>query len=497
MLLSFLIKGVGMMSTLNKPKFKKLTYSSFGGAPLVKSLWDRFDLSLLMAQSGMHKKSGVPTWQLAFLMVIGLLAQCSSCSKTVEFYSKEPLLQAMFSQKRVTQSVLSRFMVSAFRWELFHLKRVRQFQLDEETKLVDGDVIALDDTLVVHEHAAKMPFLYRLFDHCTNTYVKAMNLVVIHARKANGLQYPLFYSIWNKEQENKVHLTKLDLALQMLQALKKQLPRPVRLCVAMDSWYFVKSLYLEIEKLEFDWVTKARKNTLLYRKVTIRGKERFIEILPEVLFKEAKPLFIFWRKKKSVCMAFKDIYIKIDEIHNGQGYLKKPILKPISAVVTANLQEDLEQKSTKETFALLLSNNIGFTAVEVVQNYKRRWSIEVFFRNAKQELGLNDCHSTNKNHIHAHLSILFMAESLVRFAQWKYHQKTDIKEEITHGQVVDLLFHIRCEVHAKSKDLIQVYFDTTAKPFATFFREFWPPQLRMSWFSMDCNQDWNVFPQSG
>ena len=325
-----------------------------------------------------------------------------------------------------------------------------------------------------------------------------MNLVVIHARKANGLQYPLFYSIWNKEQENEIHLTKLDLALQMLQALKKQLPRPVRLCVAMDSWYFVKSLYLEIEKLEFDWVTKARKNTLLYRKVTIRGKERFIEILPEALFKEAKPIFAFWRKKKSVCMAFKDIYIKIDEIHNGQGYLKKPILKPVSAVVTANLQEDLEQGNAKETFALLLSNNTDFTAVEVVQNYKRRWSIEVFFRNAKQELGLNDCHSTNENHIHAHLSILFMAEALVRFAQWKYnHQKTDIKEEITHGQVVDLLFHIRCEVHAKSKDSIQVYFDTTAKPFATFFREFWPPQLRMAWFSMDYNQNWNIIPQSG
>ena len=48
-----------------------------------------------------------------------------------------------------------------------------------------------------------------------------------------------------------------------------------------------------------------------------------------------------------MCMAFKDIYIKIDEIHNGQGYLKKPILKPVSAVVTANLQEDLEKGSTK------------------------------------------------------------------------------------------------------------------------------------------------------
>ena len=94
----------------------------------------------------------------------------------------------------------------------------------------------------------------------------------------------------------------------------------------------------------------------------------------------------------------------------------------------------MNKGSAKETFALLLSNNIDFMAVEVVQNYKRRWSIEVFFRNAKQELGLNNCHSTKENHIHAHLSILFTAEALVRFAQWKYnHQKTDMKEEITHG----------------------------------------------------------------
>ena len=56
-----------MMSTLNKPKFKKLAYSSFGGAPLVKSLLDRFDLSLLMAQSGMHKKMWCTYLAISFL----------------------------------------------------------------------------------------------------------------------------------------------------------------------------------------------------------------------------------------------------------------------------------------------------------------------------------------------------------------------------------------------------------------------------------------------
>ena len=134
--------------------------------------------------------------------------------------------------------------------------------------------------------------------------------VVLHARKANGLQYPLLYSIWNKVKDTEIHLTKLDLALHLLQELKKQLPHPVRLCVAMDSWYFAKSLYLEIEKLEFDWVTKAKKNTILYRKVMIRGKERFIEILPEVLFKEAKPIFSFWNKRNPFVWPLKIYTLK-------------------------------------------------------------------------------------------------------------------------------------------------------------------------------------------
>lgn len=63
-------------------------------------------------------------------------------------------------------------------------------------------------------------------------------------------------------------------------------------------------------------------------------------------------------------------------------------------------------------------------------------------------------------------------------------KKTDMKEDVTHGQVVDHLFHIRCEVSAKSKDSIQVYFDKTVKTFAAFFEEYWPPYIRMAWFDV-------------
>jgi hypothetical protein len=68
---------------------------------------------------------------------------------------------------------------------------------------------------------------------------------------------------------------------------------------------------------------------------------------------------------------------------------------------------------------------------------------------------MND--STDENYIHAHLSLLMVAESLIRYAQWNYNEKTDMKEKVTHGKVVVFLFHTRCEVHAKSKNNIEVY----------------------------------------
>lgn len=299
------------MSTLQKPKFKKLAYSTFGGAPLLLSLWNHFDFSLLLTQCGIYKSRGCPTWKLAFLFVIGLIARCTSCLQMLDFYKGEALLQKMFGNQAVTQSVLSRFLVSSFDWQSFNLKRIARFQADEETRLQDEDIIALDDTLVEHNHARKMPFLFRLWDHSNNVYIKAMNVVALHAMKANGLHYPLPYSIWKQDNGTDPHESKLDLALRMLRQVKEQAVGELKCWVAMDSWYFKKDFYLAIEKLEFHWVTRAKKNTTLYRKTIIRGKERYIKILPGQLFKEAAPAFLFWKKKTIMCMKFKDIYVAI------------------------------------------------------------------------------------------------------------------------------------------------------------------------------------------
>ncbi len=112
-----------------------------------------------------------------------------------------------------------------------------------------------------------------------------------------------------------------------------------------------------------------------------------------------------------------------------------------------------------------------------------RWRIEVFFRVAKQELGMNNCHSTTEVHNHAHLELLFTAETLVSYAQWQANQeKTSDEEGFTHGEMVHSLFHTRCEIQLKTQKGIQlvcVNFDTPVQKFQRLFDLFWPEEIRM------------------
>lgn len=103
-------------------------------------------------------------------------------------------------------------------------------------------------------------------------------------------------------------------------------------------------------------------------------------------------------------------------------------------------------------------------------------------------------YSSHEKHIHEHLSLLFVAESLIRFTQWEI-KKTGSKEEVTYGQVAELLFHTRYEVNAKSKDSLQIYLDMGSRRFASFFQKYWPDYITMNWFDFPSN--WDLYPQSG
>ena len=204
------------------------------------TLWNRFDLTLLLSQSDIFKVRGTPTWVLAFLYVIGLIHRSPSVNALAAFFNGDGLLQRMAGFQSVTQSTLSRFLTGFSEWSSFNAKRTTRLQEDPETALQEGVVIALDDSHVPHLYAKRIPFLYWLYDSSCKVYTWAMNLVVLHAVRHNGIEYPWSYAIWQKSENNADGKpSKLVLAWQLLQDLRKQVS--CRLWVVMDRWYLSKS----------------------------------------------------------------------------------------------------------------------------------------------------------------------------------------------------------------------------------------------------------------
>jgi len=483
------------MSALQKPRFKELNHSESAGAPILKHLWDRFDFSLLLTQSGIMKRSGTPSWLICFLYVIGLVSNCSSVVQIAQLAERDALLKMMFQPWKLAQYTLSRFFTNGFAWTTFGKKRVERLQQDSVTQLTQGDVVNLDDTHIAHPYAKQLPFLSWLFDHSTKTYVWAMNLVVVQAVLKSGLEYPLFYRVWQKPEVKGEGPTKLDLAKQMLLILRESVT--CRLWVAMDRWYLCKEFFEFLEANQFDWVTKAKRNTALFRKVIepCTRRERYVPLTPVMLIREVFRDLTRQATSGLVSVAIADIYMKQPyKIMNRKGrQVAKQRFVPIAAVVAMRLKEDelsepgssqLKEDEAPATYkgAYLLISNRCDAPEEALRTYTKRWRIEVFFRTAKQDLAFEKCHSESEAHHHAHFELLFTAETLLAVAHYELNKEKTSDEGYTHGEMVRGLFHTRCQVRVsnhKGRQRISIDCDTQAQQFARLIELFWPQHYLM------------------
>ncbi|MHA6484979.1 transposase [Paenibacillus sp. strain BS8-2] len=359
----------------------------------MRSLWDRFDYSLLLTQSGIMKRNGVPYWILCFMYKMGLVSNCTSVNQMSHLAAKDALLSMMFKPYKLAQYTLSRFLTTPFAWVTFGLKRVERLQCDSDTMLREGDIINLDDTHVAHPYAKKLPFICWLFDSSSKVYSWCMNAVVIQAVLQNGLEYPLLYRYWRKSDDDS-GLTKYELSQQLLLMLRESVK--CRLWVAMDRWYLKKEFMTFLALHGYDWVTKAKRNTALYRKVSCSGRrDRYVPVSARQLIRERYPSLVSTGKKGLTAVSIPDVYMKLPYTaigRKGQA-TKKFRFAPIAAitVIRSNededgivlLEENEESPAVYKGDYLIISNRHD-VPVKALEVYGKRWRIEVFFRMASK-----------------------------------------------------------------------------------------------------------------
>lgn len=362
--------------------------------------------------------------------------------------------------------------------------------------MTDGDIIALDDTKVEHPYGKKIPFLCWLFDSSDKRHVWCINLVSTLAVLKNGLEYPMLWRFWVKTGQENEKQTKLDFAKQMLSEVRQL--NKTRLWVAMDRWFLCKKFLNWLMDQNFDWVTKAKRNTVLFRRIydPVLGKEHYVKLNPKQLLREVYPR-VRVLGRGSV-LSIPDIYIKVPyETFTKKG---KPItrqrLLPIAAIAATYekqategsviLPEEESPAIFKDAY-LLISNRVD-APEEAARAYTKRWKIEVFYRTVKQNLGLTSCYAQSETAHFAHVELLFTAKTLLCYATWECN-KEGAEQAPSLCEVVRHFFNAGCRIRCYDQ-LIQVYFDMTTERFSRLIDKFWPQSLEPGLWS------WNYYPET-
>jgi hypothetical protein len=175
-----------------------------------------------------------------------------------------------------------------------------------------------------------------------------------------------------------------------------------RLWVAMDRWFLCKDFFQRLNSNGYDW----------------NGKPRYVPVNPGKLLAMMYNQLIGTGKAGEIAsVSIPDIFIKLPEMRpNKKGIMKrKQAYTPVTAMATNRLPEDMDDERVTVDIAepdekaahfkgsyLLISNRVDAPEQAVIA-YAKRWKIEVFYRNAKQKLGLTARHSQTKAAHEAHI----------------------------------------------------------------------------------------------
>ncbi len=129
-------------------------------------------------------------------------------------------------------------------------------------------------------------------------------------------------------------------------------------------------------------------------------------------------------------------------------------LKQSGTWVKLVLIKEFDKSRRLKAQFIFVCTDIKFPTHKIIDAYKLRWNIEVFYRCAKQRFALAQFHTRRIKKIHCHVTIVFLAYLLV--AQLKLCHST--LKELTFGQIIDQFLNSPVIIKIK-RAVIHVYLD--------------------------------------
>lgn len=249
--------------------------------------------------------------------------------------------------------------------------------------------LIVDDTLISKAFSNLLPGIDYLHDSSTGQTTKGLSMVVI-AWTNGSITIPINFTFWfSKNVFTDGYKTKIELAQELINQLYGMVDFKG---VLLDGLYASKAMmeFLNFRNIKF--TMKMPSNRIIElpngEKIKIRD------------IKELKPL------------------------RNARSRTIEAIWNDLKVFLTSELRTN---KRGEKSLVFFVSN-YDASSKDHVAAYKLRWKIEMFFRTAKQSLGLQECSSRCLTKQTMHIYLVFLSYA---FLQHELSQKScDSVEDI-------------------------------------------------------------------
>jgi len=356
-----------------------------------------------------------------------------------------------FVNESRNQSSLNRLLTQS----PFELNTLNQARLDllaalPGTRMKPNGVFSLDDTLLIH-YGESFEEIATLWDHVSQSYVRAHNLVTLHYSD-DDTDYPALFQLWKP-----VNLELLEQGLRAAgialkgakQPLKTEAPHQwreyllgvwrrrqkqhpeiadlydskphigehllqewgeahpdLKLPVAFDSWYTQPAFcaYLD-QTLHWPYVGALADTDVVILK---RGPEPVAQFARELKQEHLKAI---QHNKPGVFQPIRIHYKGTTERY--YSYCETHRLKDFGRVrlVINHRQADLSDSSV-----CLIANRLPWRATGITRIYRHRWPVEVYHEEGKAE-GLDQYQLRDFCAVQRHVALVAVVYSLLRAAQ--------------------------------------------------------------------------------
>jgi len=261
--------------------------------------------------------------------------------------------------------------------------------LDETHSFSEKGWLVIDDTLI-EKYGKYMEAVGKFYDHSKGCFIEyAHNLLLLLYVDNRGNSYPLKFDLYLNEEycqkTSERFRTKIEIAKELIQyAIDQGIDFGG---VMFDSWYFCKELADFIEANGKDWVTRCKEN----RKMVYQGKTTTLQ-------KFAKSISAWdMEKVEAGNKKFRVLSLKASLTSLKRGVEKIRVL----------ISREYDENNRLKEPVFIVTNRKDFRVERILSTYQMRWTIETYFRDAKQHLGLGDYQVRGLKGVKSHWCLVF------------------------------------------------------------------------------------------